>query len=73
MKARSRVWKKVGGVEIKQRGVGDLGIDATEGERCQIILKKSFVEFLEERGVTPFGGAQKSVKMKKWRGINEKK
>jgi hypothetical protein len=31
------------------------------------------VEFLEEGGVTPLGGAKKSVKMKKWRGINEKK
>ena len=27
-----------------------LGIDAKEGERSQIIFKKSFVEFLEERG-----------------------
>jgi hypothetical protein len=35
-------------------------------------LKKSFVEFLERGGVTPLGGAQKMVKMKKWRGINEK-
>jgi hypothetical protein len=30
--------------------VGDLGIDAKEGERSQIIFKKSFVEFLEEGG-----------------------
>ena len=27
-----------------------LGIDAKEGERSQIIFKKSFVEFLEEGG-----------------------
>jgi hypothetical protein len=30
--------------------VGGLGIEAKEGERSQIILKKSFVEFLEEGG-----------------------
>jgi hypothetical protein len=30
--------------------VGGLGIDAKEGEKSQIILKKSFVEFLEEGG-----------------------
>jgi hypothetical protein len=30
--------------------VGDLGIDAKEGERSQIIFKKSFVEFLEGGG-----------------------
>jgi hypothetical protein len=53
--------------------VGGLGIDAKEGERSQIIFKKSFVEFLEEGGVTPLGGGKKRVKMKKWRGINEKK
>jgi hypothetical protein len=53
--------------------VGGLGIDAKEGERSQIIKKKSFVEFLEEGGVTPLGGGKKRVKMKKWRGINEKK
>jgi hypothetical protein len=53
--------------------VGGLGIDAKEGERPQIIKKKSFVEFLEEGGVTPLGGGKKRVKMKKWRGINEKK
>ena len=28
--------------------MGGLGIDAKEGERSQIIFKKSFVEFLEE-------------------------
>jgi hypothetical protein len=28
--------------------VGGLGIDAKEGEKSQIIFKKSFVEFLEE-------------------------
>ena len=50
-----------------------LGIDAKEGERSQIIFKKSFVEFIEEGGRTPLGGSKKSVKMKKWRGINEKK
>ena len=51
-----------------------LGIDAKEGERSQIIFKKSFVEFLEDgRAVTSLGGAKKKVKMKKWRGINEKK
>jgi hypothetical protein len=42
-------------------------------ERFQIIFKKSFVEFLEEGGVTPLGGGKKRVKMKEWRGINEKK
>jgi hypothetical protein len=30
--------------------VGGLEIDAKEGERSQIIKKKSFVEFLEEGG-----------------------
>jgi hypothetical protein len=53
--------------------VGGLGIDAKEGERSQIIKKKSFVEFLKEGGVTPLGGLKKRVKMKEWRGINEKK
>jgi hypothetical protein len=28
---------------------------------------------LYEGGVTPLGGGKKIVKMKKWRGINEKK
>jgi hypothetical protein len=36
--------------------VGGLGIDAKEGERSQIIFKKSFVEFLEEGGHTSLGG-----------------
>jgi hypothetical protein len=40
----------VGGVGIKKRGVGGLGIDVKEGERSQIIFKKSFVEFLDEGG-----------------------
>jgi hypothetical protein len=54
--------------------VGGLGIDAKEGERSQIIFKKSFVEFLEKGDdVTPLGGGKKKVKMKEWRGINEKK
>jgi hypothetical protein len=53
--------------------VGGLGIDAKEGERFQIIFKKSFVEFLEKGSVTPLGGGKKMVKMKKWRGINERK
>jgi hypothetical protein len=53
--------------------VGGLGIDAKEGERSQIIFKKSFVGSLEEGGVTPLGGGKKRVKMKEWRGINEKK
>ena len=39
--------------------MGGLGIDAKEGERSQIIFKKSFVEFLEEGGVTPLGGGKK--------------
>jgi hypothetical protein len=30
--------------------VRGLGIDAKEGERSQIIFKKSFVEFLEKGG-----------------------
>ena len=38
--------------------MGGLGIDAKEGERSQIILKKSFVKFLEEGGVTPLGGVK---------------
>jgi hypothetical protein len=37
--------------------VGGLGIDAKEGERSQIIFKKSFVEFLD-------GGGRNSS----WRG-----
>jgi hypothetical protein len=53
--------------------VGGLGIDAKEGERFQIIFKKSFVEFLEKWGVTPFGGCKKRVKMKEWKGISERK
>jgi hypothetical protein len=28
---------------------------------------------LKEGGVTPLGGGKKMVKMKEWRGINEKK
>jgi hypothetical protein len=36
--------------------VGGLGIDVRQGERSQIIFKKSFVGFLEEGGVTPLGG-----------------
>jgi hypothetical protein len=40
----------VGGVGIKQRGWGGLGIDAKEGERSQIIFKKLFVEFLDGGG-----------------------
>ena len=31
------------------------------------------MEFLEEGGVTPLRGGKKRVKMKEWRGINEKK
>ena len=50
-----------------------LGIDSKEGERSQIIFKKSFVEFLDGGGVTPLGGHKKNVKLKKLRGINEKK
>jgi hypothetical protein len=53
--------------------LGCLGIDAKEGERSQIIFKKSFVKFLEEGGVTPLGGGKKMVKMKERGGINEKK
>jgi hypothetical protein len=30
-------------------------------------------ENLNEGGVTPLGGGKKIAKMKKWRGINEKK
>ena len=37
--------------------MGGLGIDAKEGERSQIIFKKSFVEFLD-------GGGRNSS----WRG-----
>jgi hypothetical protein len=73
LKARSRMWENVGGVGIKQRDVGSLGIDAKEGERSQIIFKISFVEFLEEGGRNSSWRGKKSVKMKKWRGINEKK
>jgi hypothetical protein len=58
--------------------VGGLGIDVRQGERSQIIFKKSFVGFLEEGGVTPLGGGgggggREKVKMKEWRGVNEKK
>jgi hypothetical protein len=38
--------------------VRGLGIDAKEDERSQIIKKKSFVEFLEEGGITPLGGGK---------------
>jgi hypothetical protein len=31
------------------------------------------VEFQEEGGVSPLGGDKKMVKMREWRGINEKK
>ena len=68
MKARYRVQENVGGVGIKKRGVGGLGIDAKEGERSQIIFKKSFVEFLEEGGVTPLGGGQKKGENKGMEG-----
>jgi len=40
--------------------VGGLGIDAKEGERSQIIFKKSFVEFLEEGGRNSSWRAQKN-------------
>jgi hypothetical protein len=53
--------------------VGGLGIDAKEGERSQIIFKKSFVKFLEEGGRNSSWRGKKRVKMKEWRGINEKK
>jgi hypothetical protein len=44
--------------------VGGLGIDAKEGERSQIIFKKSFVGFLKE------GGRNSSWRGKK-KGENE--
>jgi hypothetical protein len=36
-------------------------------------LKNHLWSFKKRGGVTPLGGAKKSVKMKKWREINEKK
>ena len=51
----------MGGVGIKQRGVGSLGIDAKDGERSQIFFKKSFVEFLEEGGRNSSCRGQKKV------------
>ena len=42
--------------------MGGLGIDAKEGERSQIIFKKSFVEFLEEGGRNSSWRAQKRCK-----------
>jgi hypothetical protein len=39
--------------------VGGLGIDAKEGDRSQIIFKKSFVEFLEEGGRNSSSRGQK--------------
>jgi hypothetical protein len=53
--------------------VRGLGIDAKEGERSQIIFKKSFVEFLEEGGRNSSWRGQKKGENEKWRGINEKK
>ena len=49
----------MGGVGIKQRGVGGLGIDAKEGEKSQIIFKKSFVKFLDGGGRNSSWRAQK--------------
>ena len=49
-----------------------LGIDAKEGERSQIIFKKSFVEFLEEEGRNSSWRGQKKGE-NEWRGINERK
>jgi hypothetical protein len=36
-------------------------------------LKNHLWSFKKRGGVTPLGGPKKMVKMKKWRGINEKK
>jgi hypothetical protein len=53
--------------------VGGLGIDAKEGERSQIIFKKSFVEFLEEGGRNSSWRGQKKGENEEMEGINEKK
>ena len=68
LKARSRVQKNVGGVGIKQRGVGGLGIDAKEGERSKIIKKKSFVEFLDGGGRNSSWKAQKKGEIEEMEG-----
>jgi hypothetical protein len=48
--------------------VRGLGIDAKEGERSQIIFKKSFVEFLEEGGRNSSWREQKKCENKKMEG-----
>jgi hypothetical protein len=48
--------------------VGGLGIDAKEGERSQIIKKKSFVEFLDGGGRNSSWRAQKKGEMEGMEG-----
>jgi hypothetical protein len=42
-------------------------------DELQVSKPKQGSENLKEGGVTPLGGGKKRVKLKKWRGINEKK
>ena len=48
--------------------MGGLGIDAKEGERSQIIFKKSFVEFLDGGGRNSSWRAQKKGEMEGMEG-----
>jgi hypothetical protein len=48
--------------------VGGLGIDAKEGERSQIIFKKSFVEFLLEGGRNSSWRGQKKCENEEMKG-----
>ena len=48
--------------------MGGLGIDAKEGERSQIIFKKSFVEFLDGGGRNSSWRAQKNGEMEGMEG-----
>ena len=52
-------------LKLKRQGEG-----TWMSSKCQNSSKH---ENLNEGGVTPFGGGKKRVKLKKWRGINEKK
>jgi hypothetical protein len=54
------VWEALGLMPRKVRGANNF-------------LKNHLWSFKKRGGVTPLGGAKKSVKMKKWREINEKK
>jgi hypothetical protein len=54
------VWEALGLMPRKVRGPNNL-------------KKNHLWSFWKRGGVTPLGGAKNKVKMKKWRGINEKK